>query len=51
MTVSPNVTSSELKALISKRERTHCSATPSRKNPGTIATSVTSGSTPPTVES
>ena len=51
MTVNPNVTRSELKALMSKRAKTHCSATPSTKNSGTISASVRSGSTPPTVES
>ena len=46
ITVSPNVTSSELNGEISKRANSHCSATPIAKNAGTMIASASSGSTP-----
>ncbi len=51
ITVRPNVTSSELKALIANRANSHCSATPMAKKHGTITSSVASGFMPPTAES
>jgi hypothetical protein len=37
MTVKPNVTSRELNGVISNRAKSHCIATPSAKNAGTIS--------------
>ena len=44
--ISPNVASSELSGDTEKRDSSHCTATPSTKNSGTISTSVASGSMP-----
>ena len=44
ITVSPNVTSSELNGLTRKRAKTHWIATPISANAGTMITSVASGS-------
>ena len=46
MPVRPNVTSSELKGVMSKRAIAQCSAAPMAKNSGTITSSVSSGSMP-----
>jgi hypothetical protein len=46
MTVSPNVTSIELNGLTRKRANTHCIATPTSANAGTMTSSVASGFIP-----
>ena len=51
ITVMPKVTSSELNGLTAKRMNTQCMAMPKRKNPGTITSSVNSGSMAPLLES
>ncbi len=51
MAVSPKVASSELSGDTEKRASSHCTATPSTKNSGTMIASVTSGSTPLTLAS
>ena len=51
MTVSPNVTSSELNGLTLNLANTHCIATPATKKHGAIRASVASGSMPVEVES
>ncbi len=49
--VRPKVASSELSGDTAKRDSSHCTATPSAKNSGTISASVASGSMPPTLAS